>query len=93
MKYIEGLPNNYIGGLSNEIHRRLSNELYRGVVQQFILEACPTDLFEGLSNGIISEIDQCVFENKKKYFVLKTVFFIHGKYMCEGVGEDSRHGA
>ena len=21
------------------------------------------------------------------------MFFIHGKYMCEGVGEDLRHGA
>ena len=30
---------------------------------------------------------------KQKYFVLKTVFFIHGKCMYEGVGEDSRHGA
>ena len=27
-----------------------------------------------------------------KYFVLKTVF-IHGKCTCEGVDEDSRHGA
>ena len=31
---------------------------------------------------------------KQKYFVFKTVFFfIHGKYMCEGVGEDSRNEA
>ena len=29
---------------------------------------------------------------KKKIFFFKTVF-IHGKWMCEGVGEDSRHGA
>ena len=29
---------------------------------------------------------------KQKSFILKTVFFIHGKCMCEGVGEDSRHG-
>ena len=29
---------------------------------------------------------------KQKSFVLKRVF-IHGKCMCEGVGEDSRHGA
>ena len=28
---------------------------------------------------------------KKKSFFLKTVF-IHGKCMCEGVGENSRHG-
>ena len=31
-------------------------------------------------------------KKKKESFVLKTVF-IHGKCMCEGVGEDSRHGA
>ena len=30
--------------------------------------------------------------HKKKSFVLETVF-IHGKCMCEGVGEDLRHGA
>ena len=32
------------------------------------------------------------FQKKKKYFVLETVF-IHGKCMCEGIGEDSRYGA
>ena len=37
----------------------------------------------GSSNG---------FQKQKKSFVLKTVF-IHGKCMCEGVSEDSRHGA
>ena len=36
----------------------------------------------GLSNGF----------QKEKSFVLKTVF-IYGKCMCQGVGEDSRHGA
>ena len=31
---------------------------------------------------------------KQKSFVLKTVFFfINGKCVCEGVDEDSRHGA
>ena len=30
---------------------------------------------------------------KQKSFVLKTIFFfIHGKCMCEGVGENLRHG-
>ena len=32
------------------------------------------------------------FQKKKKSFVLETIF-IHGKCMCEGVCEDSRHGA
>ena len=31
---------------------------------------------------------------EQKSFVLKRVFFfIHGKCMCEGVGEESRHWA
>ena len=30
---------------------------------------------------------------KQKSFVLKKINFIHGKCMCDGVGEDSRHGA
>ena len=29
---------------------------------------------------------------KQNSFVLKTFFFIHGRCMCEGVGEDSKHG-
>ena len=29
---------------------------------------------------------------KQKSFVLETIFFIHGEYMCEGVSVDSRHG-
>ena len=33
------------------------------------------------------------FKKKIKSFVLKIVFFIHGKCICKGVGKDSRHGA
>ena len=54
----------------------------------------------GLSNGFISKGCLMGFSiggssnefQKLKSFVLKIVF-IHGKWMCEGVGEDSRHGA
>ena len=54
----------------------------------------------GLSNGFISEGCPMGFSigglsigfQKQKSFVLKTVF-IHGNCMCEGVGEDSGHGA
>ena len=54
----------------------------------------------GLSNGFISEGYPMGFSiggssngfQNKKYFVLK-IIFIHGKCMCEGVGEDSRHEA
>ena len=43
----------------------------------------------GWSNYIIGV---CLIKLKQKSFVLEIVF-IHGKRMCEGVGEDSRHGA
>ena len=37
------------------------------------------------------DIEGCPMSFKKKNsFVMKTVF-IHGKCMCKGVGEDSRH--
>ena len=45
----------------------------------------------GLSNGFLSRRLSNKFQ-KQNSFVLKIVF-IHGKCMCEGVGEDSRHGA
>ena len=54
-----------------------------GLSNRFISEGCPMGFFiGGLSNGF----------QKQEIFVLKT-FFIHGKCMCEGVGDDSRHGA
>ena len=43
----------------------------------------------GWSNYIIRV---CPIKLKQKCFFLETVF-IYGKSMCEGVGEDSRHGA
>ena len=43
----------------------------------------------GWSNYIIGV---CPIKLKQKYFVLEIVF-IHGKCMCEGVDEDSRHEA
>ena len=61
----------------------LSNEFYRRLSNEFILEGCPM----GFSIGGSSNRFQ-----KQKSFILKT-FFIHRKCMCEGVGEDSRHGA
>ena len=61
----------------------LSNEFYRRLVQRIYIG--------GLSNGLFyRRLVQWV--SKAKIFVLKIVF-IHGKCMCEGVGEDLRHGA
>ena len=63
-------------------------------------EGCPKSFIGGLSNGFISEGCPIGFSiggpsngfQKQKSFVLKTVL-IDGKCMCEGVDEDSRHGA
>ena len=78
-------------------------EFYQKVVRRIVLGNCPTihvgeayELFRrvtqqihlgGLSNVFISE--GC--PQLKQIFLLKTIF-IHDISMCEGVGEDLRHG-
>ena len=63
----------------------LSNEFYLRLVQRIYIE--------GFSNRFFY-LTFVQWVSKKKSFVLKTVFFfIHGKCMCQGVREDSRHGA
>ena len=61
------------------IQVRGAHELFRRVTQQIHLG--------GLSNVFISEGCPQI----KQIFCLETVF-IHGISVCEGVGEDSRHG-
>ena len=56
-----------------------AHELFRRVIQQIHLG--------GLSNVFISESCPQI----KQIFCLDTIF-IHGLSICEGVGEDSRHG-
>ena len=62
-----------------KIHVGEAHELFWRVTQQIHLG--------GLSNVFKSE--DC--PQLKQIFLLKTIF-IHGISMCEGVGEDSRHG-
>ena len=65
------------------IHVEVAHELFRRVIQQILLG--------GLSNKIYRNSIVCFQEQKA--FVLKIVIllaFLLG--MCEGVGEDSRHG-
>ena len=61
------------------IHIGWTHELFRRVTQQIHLRE--------LSNVSVSE--GC--PQLKQMFLLKTIF-IHGISICEGVGEDSRHG-
>ena len=46
---------------------------------KFTTEDCSTYLYRRVSH------------KENKYFCLETIF-VHGISMCEGVGEDSRHG-
>ena len=56
--------------------------LFGKMIQQFTLEGCP--IYLSKLGSVFS---------KTKSFVLKTVFLLaFGLGMCEGVGEDSRHG-
>ena len=66
-------------GNRTTINVREAHELFRRVIQQIHLG--------GLSNVFISEGCPQI----KQIFCLDTIF-IHGISMCEGVGEDSRHG-
>ena len=64
----------FIGGFSNEFYRRLFQRIYIG----------------GLSNGFFNRrFVQWVLKTKIFCFE-NSFFFIHGKFMYEGVGEDSR---
>ena len=54
---------------------------------------------EGYPTNFPQRVVQCIYQNlvvsfrEQKVFVLKTVFLLaFGLGMCEGVGEDSRHG-
>ena len=60
-----------------------AHEYFRRVIQQIRLG--------GLSNKFYRNLVVCF--RKQKAFVLKTVILLaFGLGMCEGVGEDSRHG-
>ena len=65
------------------IHVGGAHELFRRIIQQIRLE--------GLSNKFYRNL--VVSFQEQKYFVLKTILLLaFGLGMCEGVGEDSRHG-
>ena len=70
-------------GDCSTIHVRGAHELFRRVIQQIRLEGLSNKFYR---NSVVSFREQ-------KVFVLKTVFLLAiGLDMCEGVGEDSRHG-
>ena len=65
------------------IHVEGAHKLFRRVIQQIRLGRLSNEFYR---NSVVSFQEQ-------KAFVLKTVFLLaFGLGMCEGVGEDSRHG-
>ena len=65
------------------VHVEGAHELFRRVIQQI--------RFRGLSNKFYR--NSVTSFREQKAFVLKTVNLLaFGLSMCEGVGEDSRHG-
>ena len=65
------------------IHVGRAHELFQRVIQQICLGRLSNKFYR---NSVVSFQEQ-------KTFVLKTIFLLaFGLDMCEGVGEDSRHG-
>ena len=65
------------------IHVGGAHELFRRVIQQIRLGGLSNKFYQ---NSVVSFLEQ-------KSFVLKTIFLLaFDLNMCEGVGEDSRHG-
>ena len=75
-------PKNYLVELSNSSSRRRTHD-------------CFGELPNNSSRRVVQYIYQSLVVSfrEQKPFVLKTVFLLaFGLGMCEGVGEDSRHG-
>ena len=65
------------------IHVGGAHELFRRVIQQIRLR--------GLSNKFLPKLGS-KFSRIKNFCFEKCIFLAFGLSMCEGVGEDSRHG-
>ena len=84
-----------VKGISRKIFRRISLEswetIHLGGEPMTVSENYLAIRLKGLSYRFYQYLVVCFQEEKP--FVLKTVFFLtFGLGMCEGVGEDSRHG-
>ena len=91
----ENKKENIVKGISTEdfpencVERLSNNSCRRGPL--IVSEGYPTDL----PRRVVQYIYQILVVSfrEQKSFVLKTVFLLSfGLSMCEGVGEDSRHG-
>ena len=64
------------------VHVERAHELFRRITQQFTLEGCPIYLLKFGSK----------FSKTKTFCFENCIFLTFGLGMCEGLGEDSRHG-
>ena len=69
----------------------MSNKLYRRVVHTNFIEVCPINYIGGLSNKLYRRLTNEF--SKTKIFCFENRFSYMEKCMCEGVDEDSKHGA
>ena len=79
------------GCLINKLYRSMSNKLYRRVVHTNFIGVCPLYYIKGLPNKLYLRLTNEF--SKTKIFCFENKFSYMTKCMCEGVGEDSRHGA
>ena len=78
----EDFSNNCLGEWSNNSSWRLTHDCFGKMIQQFTSEGSPIYLLKLSST----------FSRTKIFCFENDVFLAFGLGMCEGVGEDSRHG-
>ena len=78
----EDFPKNCLGEWSNSSSWRLTHDCFEKINQQFALEGSP--IYLPKLGMMFSRTKTFCFENY--------IFLTFGLDMCEGVGEDSRHG-
>ena len=78
----EDFSKNCLGEWSNSSSRRLTHDCFEKMIQQFASDGSP--IYLPKLGSTFSRTKIFCFEND--------VFLAFGLGMCEGVGEDSRHG-
>ena len=87
------------GCLTNKLYRSMFTIYFRRVDQQNFVGVCPLNYIRGLSIKLYRSMSNKLYRrltnefSKTKVFCFENRFSYMEKCMCEGVGEDSRHGA
>ena len=76
----------------------MSTKYYRRVGRKNFVGVCPPNYIGGLSIKLYRSMSNRLYKrltngfSKTKIFCFENIFSYMAKCMCEGVGEDSRHG-